>query len=250
MADDSRSATERARRDRERALVLDHLGLAESVAKRMFRGDPSTDEDLVQVAYVGLINSARRFDPARGGSFEAFAVPTISGELKRHLRDHGWFVRPPRRLQELRGQVGAAIPRLSQSLGHAPTLSDLAEHLGTTGREIDEAIACREGMHPASLDATVGSGESETLSDLVSSGDDGFEQAELSALVWAASRSLSERERRVIRLRFFEELSQREIAAELGVTQMQVSRILASVLERMRCAIVFGPTPAWRHRAA
>ena len=215
-------------------LMLDHLPLAEAVARRFFRPDTSHDEDLVQVAFIGLLNAARRFDPERGSSFAAFAVPTISGEIKRHLRDHGWFVRPPRQVQDLRARIAEAAPRLAQKLGRGPTLDELMCDLGATSALVQEALDCQQHLHPASLDAAVGEDGDATLGDLIPSRNDQWERAELSALLWPALRTLRPRERRVMYLRFFEDLTQQEIATDLGVTQMQVSRILAKTLRTLR----------------
>jgi RNA polymerase sigma-B factor len=219
--------------DAER-LMLDHLSLAEAVARRFFRPNVAHDEDLVQVAFIGLLNAARRFDPERGTSFAAFAVPTISGEIKRHLRDHGWFVRPPRQVQDLRARIAEASPRLAQKLGRGPTLDELRSDLGETSALVQEALDCQQHLHPASLDASVGEDGDATLADLIPGRNDQWERAELSALLWPALRTLRPRERRVMYLRFFEDLTQQEIATDLGVTQMQVSRILTKTLRLLR----------------
>jgi RNA polymerase sigma-B factor len=226
------------------ALTLEYLWLAESVAHRFFRRDPARDEDLVQVAYIGLVKSARRFDPEKGDSFPAFAVPTISGEIKRHLRDNGWFVRPPRHVQELRARVVEAVPRLSQELGRAPGMAELMVDLGEPAATIAEAIACQHHMYPASLDMTVGDEHAATLADLIPGTGDELEQAESAAVISSALQVLPPRERHVLHLRFFEDRTQQEIARELGVTQMQVSRILSKSLTLLRDRILYG-TPAF-----
>jgi RNA polymerase sigma-B factor len=222
------------------ALILEYLWLAESVAHRFFRRDPARDEDLVQVAYIGLVKSARRFDPEIGDSFPAFAVPTISGEIKRHLRDNGWFVRPPRHIQELRARVVEAAPRLAQELGHAPSIPELMIDLGESAAAISEALECQHHMYPASLDVTIGDDHASTLADLIPGTGDELERAESAAVIWSALRMLPARERHVLQLRFFEDRTQQEIAAELGVTQMQVSRILTKTLTLLRDRIVHG----------
>jgi RNA polymerase sigma-B factor len=222
------------------ALTLEYLWLAESVAHRFFRRDPARDEDLVQVAYIGLVKSARRFDPEKGDSFPAFAVPTISGEIKRHLRDNGWFVRPPRHIQELRARVVEAVPRLSQQLGHAPCTLELVADLGESAVSISEAIACQHHLYPASLDVTIGDESASTLADLIPGTGEELEQAESAAVIASALRVLPPRERHVMQLRFFEDRTQQEIARELGVTQMQVSRILSKSLTLLRDRILNG----------
>ncbi|HAQ59445.1 MAG TPA: RNA polymerase subunit sigma-70, partial [Microbacterium sp.] len=204
------------------ALMLDHLALAEAVARRYFRRNPARDEDLLQVAYIGLLKAARRFDAERGTSFAAFAAPTISGEIKRHLRDNGWFVRPPRHVQELRSRITEAVPRLAQGLGRMPGLPELAEDLGASAHEVQEAIQCAEHLYPASLDVVVSEDRDMTLADLIPGDGEELEHAELAAILSVAVRALSPREQRVVHLRFFEDRTQQEIAVELGVTQMQV----------------------------
>ncbi|MDQ1122606.1 sigma-70 family RNA polymerase sigma factor [Microbacterium trichothecenolyticum] len=224
-------------------LTLDNLALARSVARRFFSRATARDDDLVQVAYIGLWNAARRFDPERGASFAAFAVPTISGEIKRHLRDHGWFVRPPRTVQDLRSRIGEASPRLAQRLGRRPSVAELTADLGSRDELVREAIDSRHSLRPASLDVSVGVEGESTLADVLSDGGSELERVELSAVLWAAQRALTPRERRVVHLRFFEDRTQQDIADELGVTQMQVSRILTKSLGILRESIVHGSRP-------
>lgn len=213
--------------------VLENMALAERVARRYFRKGTSRDEDLVQVAYIGLVKAARRFEPSRGTDFAAYAVPTISGEIKRHLRDHGWFVRPPRAIQELRLRIGEASPRLTQSLGHRPSVAELATELGEPPERVREAIDSGLQMRPLSLDVPLGEEAEGTLGDLLASTGE-WERAELGMLLWAALRRLSPRDRRVVQLRFFEDCTQDDIAAQVGVTQMTVSRILTRTLRVLR----------------
>lgn len=231
------------------ALVLEHLDLARAVARRFSRRGTSRDEDLVQVAYVGLVKASRRFDPVRGHEFAAFAVPTITGEIKRHLRDSGWFVRPPRRVQELRARISEAGPRLAQAFGREPTASELVDDLGEPIAEVREALACGDHMQPTSLDGPIGSDRDTTVGQMLPAQGDELDRAESAAVVSAALTALTPRDRRVVELRFFEDRTQSDIAGELGVTQMQVSRILARTLAAMRDHIQNGPPPG-RHRAA
>lgn len=221
-------------------LVLAHLALAESVARRFFRHDRARDEDLVQVASIGLVKAARRFDPEKGDTFAAFAVPTMAGEIKRYLRDHGWFVRPPRHVQELRARLTEATPRLAQHLGHAPSVAELAADLGEPVDSVEEAIACQHHLYPASLDVSVGETRELALGDLIPGSGGELEHTETVLLLWSVLRTLPARERRVIQLRFFEDRTQQEIATELGVTQMQVSRILTKTLGLLRDRILHG----------
>jgi RNA polymerase sigma-B factor len=222
------------------ALVLEHMFLAEAVARRFFRQRSVRDEDLVQVACIGLVKAARRFDPDRGTDFAAFAVPTISGEIKRHLRDHGWFVRPPRQVQDLRARISEAAPRLTHQLGRRPSLAELTEDLGETIAHVREALDCKNHLSPASLDVPVGDDHGSTMADLIPGRDDSWERAENAAVLWSALRSLPPRERRIVQLRFFEDRTQQEIAREVGVTQMQISRILTRTMRTLQDRIVNG----------
>src|SRR3954453_4978871 len=149
--------------------VLENMALAERVARRYFRKGTSRDDDLVQVAYIGLVKAARRFEPARCTDFASYAVPTISGEIKRHLRDHGWFVRPPRAVQELRLRAGEVAPRLMQTRGRAPSLAELAAELGEPAERVREALDSGLQMRPLSLDARVGEDAGDPIGDLLSS---------------------------------------------------------------------------------
>ncbi|MCU1637628.1 MAG: sigF [Microbacteriaceae bacterium] len=218
-------------------VVTDHLGVAETIARRYSR-DGQDWGDLRQVAYLGLIKAARRFDPERGADFVAFAVPTISGEIKRHLRDHAWFIRPPRRVQELRGTIATTMPRLTQELGRTPSLAELAKSLDDELCNVREAVCSQESLRPASLDST-GSGDDLPLAETIGRIDDQFERAEMMTEIGSACRRLAPRDRRILYLRFFQERTQQEIAAELGVTQMQVSRLLTRILGRLRSDLAY-----------
>ncbi|WP_133541061.1 sigma-70 family RNA polymerase sigma factor [Microbacterium sp. BK668] len=230
------------------ARVLENMGLARRVARRFFRAGTNRDDDLVQVAYIGLVKAAQRFEPARGTDFAAYAVPTISGEIKRHLRDHGWFVRPPRAVQELRLRIGEVAPRLTQTLGHRPSLAELATELDEPVDRVREAIDSGAHLRPLSLDAPVGDDADDTLGSLLSRTTGEWERAELGMLLWAALRRLSPRDRRVVQLRFFEDCTQDDIAARVGVTQMTVSRILTRTLRALREDLQ--EEPAWNRRSA
>jgi RNA polymerase sigma-B factor len=218
------------------AIIVDYLDLADTLARR-YAGASRDLDDLRQVACVGLIKAARRFRPDLGEDFISFAVPTVSGEIKRYLRDHGWFIRPPRRVQDLRSRILASGPVIAQELGRTPTPADLAHWLGETTGDVEEALLCHQSLRPASLDVVRGEGEALTLADTLGYLDPGLDKADLVASLAPAIQALGERDRRIVYLRFYEELTQQEIAADLGVTQMQVSRLLAKILTRLRLAL-------------
>jgi RNA polymerase sigma-B factor len=214
-------------------VVVDYLGVAETIARRYSNGAQDW-HDIRQVAYLGLVKAARRFDPDRGDDFVSFAVPTISGEIKRHLRDHGWFVRPPRPIQELTTSIARTVPAMLQDLGRQPSPEEIAVRLGRGAREVTAALGAVEGMRPVSLDAPGRDADGPTVGESVGAVDDRLEHAEAMAEVTAACRRLTARDRRIVYLRFYEERTQQEIASELGVTQMQVSRLLTRILACLR----------------
>ncbi|TDE12191.1 SigB/SigF/SigG family RNA polymerase sigma factor [Jiangella asiatica] len=231
-------------------VVLLHLGLAESVAWRYSNRGIERD-DLVQVACLGLVNAARRFDPAYGKDFVSFAMPTITGEVKRYFRDRGWAVRPPRRVQELHAAVAAARSEMSQALGAAPADAELAEHLGVEVEEIREANASHECFTAASIDHRGGDGEETRLADSLGEDERGYARAEAVVALAPACRALRPRDRRLLYLRFFRGWTQQEIAQELGVTQMQVSRLLTRILTNLRSSLgVAEPEQRTRRRRA
>ncbi|PPF17795.1 MULTISPECIES: sigma-70 family RNA polymerase sigma factor [unclassified Rathayibacter] len=214
-------------RIRER-IVLDHLGLAEAMARRVSRsgGDWA---DLRQVAYVGLVKAARRFTPERGDSFAAFAVPTITGELKRHLRDLGWMIRPPRGVQELHRRSAVVADELAQELGRHPTDQEIARRLGVDATEVADA---RLAGHPLSLDETVGEG-GVGLGDTLGGEDDRLLEIDRRHGLAEALAELEEGQRELLRMRFVEERTQQQIADALGTTQMQVSRLQRRILAQL-----------------
>jgi RNA polymerase sigma-B factor len=191
-------------------------------------------EDLEQVAFMALIRAARGFQPDRAGDFLAYAVPTIRGEVKKHFRDHGWTVRPPRRIQELQAEVIRTRSELEQSTGHEPDLEEIAQEIGEPVEEVAEAMAADGCFSPSSLDQPVRSESGTPLGELVASEDPGFEAAEARAMLASAIAALGERDRRILRMRFFDGLTQKEIGREIGVTQMQVSRLLTRILADLR----------------
>lgn len=207
------------------AVVVRHLGLADALAARYWHSGQDR-EDLTQVARAGLVEAARRFDPELG-DFVAFAVPTITGVIKRHFRDHGWMVRPPRQTQELVINLRQNWASLAQEIKGEPTSTDLAERAGVPAEAIREALVASDGYRPASL----------THSECVvpsSSAQAEFERCEAQAIVGAMLRELDPRERRLVRMRFYERLSQQEIADRIGTNQMSISRQLTRLLAKLR----------------
>ncbi|QHC69965.1 sigma-70 family RNA polymerase sigma factor [Rathayibacter sp. VKM Ac-2801] len=214
-------------RIRER-IVLDHLGLAEAMARRVSRGS-SDWADLRQVAYVGLVKAARRFTPERGDSFAAFAVPTITGELKRHLRDLGWMIRPPRGVQELHRRSAVVADELAQELGRHPSDHEIARRLGVDAAEVADA---RLAGHPLSLDESVGEG-GVGLGDTLGGEDERLLEIDRRHGLAEALAELEEGQRELLRMRFVEERTQQQIADALGTTQMQVSRLQRRILAQL-----------------
>jgi RNA polymerase sigma-B factor len=213
--------------------TVSQLGLARSMALRYRdRGEPL--EDLVQVANLALVMAVRRYRPEQGVPFAAFAVPTITGELRRHFRDRGWNVRPPRRLQELRARMQNATHDLSQELGHTPTAEQLAERLGVDADEVREAEKAAEGYHSLSLDAPTSAAEGPQLADWLGADDEQYAHTVDALAVRPLLARLDERLRHILCLRYYRGCTQQQIADEIGVTQMQVSRLIAQALTRLR----------------
>jgi len=211
--------------------VLLNLPIADRLALRYAgRGIPS--EDLVQVARLGLVQAVHRFDPNAGFDFLSYAVPTIVGELKRHFRDRGWTVRPPRRIQELQPRIIAASSALTQMLGRTPTRADVAAYLSIDEASVVEALVADGCFTPTSLDRPMGGDwhTSPTRGDLLGQDDPALAAVEAKLALATVFRLLPDRDRLVLRLRFVDDLTQEEIGRTIGVTQMQVSRILARVL--------------------
>lgn len=231
------AAATRSRRPRQEAsdLVLEYLGVADALARR-HRVPGHDAEDLRQVARLGLVRAARRYREDGGHGFLQYAVPTISGTIKHYLRDNSWTVRPPRRLQELRLSVRAAQGRLTQDLGHEPSVRELSEATGAPEDQVTEATgasAAMNGVHIDSLDAGLDA-EGDSAGYVVPIIDAGFERVEQRQMVAAALSGCTDEDLRLVKMRFVNEMTQREIAAELGVSQMQVSRLLSGLLGRMR----------------
>jgi RNA polymerase sigma-B factor len=216
------------------ALIEAHLGLAEYLARRFTnRGEPL--DDLVQVASLGLVKAVERFDPARGLEFTTFATPTIVGELKRHFRDKGWAVRVPRRVQELHLRVTRVIDDLALELGRSPTVQEIATRAGTTEDEVIEAIDAGSAYRSASLDAGRSDDEeSPGLLGQLGGLDPELSRAERRAALGPLLAGLAEREQVMLYLRFYEGMTQSEIAKRLGISQMHVSRLLSRSLQTLR----------------
>lgn len=215
-------------------LVTEHLPVAQHIARRFgHRGEPH--EDLVQVATVGLINAVDRFDPERGSDFLSFAVPTIMGEVRKYFRDSSWSVRMPRRLKELHLAINAGTSRLSQSLGRAPTPSELAEHLGLSREEIHEGLAAGNAYQSASLDDMLMSEDSSiSLGSTIGEEDPEIAMIEQREALHPLLEKLPERERKIVVMRFFGNMTQTQIAQKVGISQMHVSRLLAKTLRQLR----------------
>jgi RNA polymerase sigma-B factor len=208
-----------------------HAGLARALAKRFARRGHSI-EDLTQVAFLGLLKAIDGFDPNRGLQFSTYAMPTILGELKRHMRDQSWGIRPPRRVHDLYLAVERAVDDLTQELGRRPTVSELAAELGIGEEDVLEAMEAASGRQLTSIEIPTTHGL--PLADALAGHDRGLGDVERSLAVEALLARLPEEDARVVRMRFGQDMTQLEIARVLGRSQMQVSRTLARSLERLR----------------
>ena len=222
-----------------RRMIERYLPLADSLARRYAHTSEPLD-DLMQVARLGLVKAVDRWDPHRGTAFSTFAVPTITGELRRHFRDRTWTVRTPRDLQELYLAARRTRDRLALELGREPTAADVAGTLDRTVEDVVEALQAGEAHSPSSLDAPVRGDDGVTRGDLLADGRREIAAAEDSAALSQLGDVLDDRSREVVRLRFQEDMLQREIAERVGVSQMHVSRILARAVTRMRAAAEAG----------
>ncbi|WP_442934310.1 SigB/SigF/SigG family RNA polymerase sigma factor [Micromonospora sp. CPCC 205539] len=210
------------------------LPLANHLARRYSgRGEPG--DDLAQTAAIGLIKAIDKFDPSRGVDFAGYAIPTIIGELKRHFRDRTWDIRVPRRLQELRLAISDANSSLLQTLGRSPTVADIAAHLKLTEEEVLEGLEGARAYNAVSLSTPTGDGERATeLGDMLGNEDAEFDLADLRASLSPALATLDEREQKIVTLRFYGNLTQSQIAEQVGVSQMHVSRLLTRALVKLR----------------
>ncbi|HKS01078.1 MAG TPA: sigma-70 family RNA polymerase sigma factor [Arthrobacter sp.] len=212
----------------ENQLVLNYLDLAESLASR-YAARGRERSDLVQVAYLGLVKAARGFDQEKGESFPAYAAPTISGELKRFLRDRCWTVRPPRRIQDVRTQMLHTAPDMAQSLGRVPSEQELAAELGVTAADVREAQAAASSMHPDSLDSPDPWG-GPSMGEALVSPDQPIEHLEELVCLNQAIQELEPDDREMLYRRYFREETQVELGKRFGISQMQVSRRLSRIL--------------------
>jgi RNA polymerase sigma-B factor len=211
------------------------LPLADHIARR-FEGRGEPRDDLVQVARVGLVNAVVRFDVDAGSDFVSFAVPTIMGEVRRHFRDNSWSVKVPRRLKELHLRLGAATAELSQRLGRAPTATELAAALGMDRAEVVEGLVAGSSYNTLSIDSGSGSDDDDAraIADTLGDADAGLDRIEDREALRPLLEALPERERTVLVLRFFDSMTQTQIAERVGISQMHVSRLLAKSLTRLR----------------
>jgi RNA polymerase sigma-B factor len=219
-------------------LVSLHLPLVDHCARRFInRGEPF--DDLVQVGTIGLIKSVDRFDTGRGVEFSTYATPTIIGEIKRYFRDKGWAIRVPRRLQELRMAISAVTGDLSQELGRSPTPREIAVKIGVGVEEVMEGLESANAYSTLSLDASDSNedGSGASMLDTLGADDEALDHVEIRESIKPLIEQLPSREKRILMLRFFGGMTQSQIAAEIGVSQMHVSRLLNRTLEQLRLSL-------------
>ncbi|WP_434993916.1 sigma-70 family RNA polymerase sigma factor [Arthrobacter sp. Ld5] len=223
-------------------ITLRHLDIAESVARSFAAAGPEA-ADIRQVAYLGLVKAVQRFDPARGIAFASFAVPTISGEIKRYLRDSCWVVRPPREVQDLRTEIARTAPAMAQRLGREATARELGLELGRPEHKVLEAQAAATSLRPVSLDAP---SEGHPWADTLASGFGGVERSDDMLSLRGAVNDLGDGEKELLYRRYFMEQTQQGIGDELGMSQMQVSRALARILVKLQKRLLGAPATAER----
>ena len=234
---DDPTRTDGSRREVRDELVRLHLPLVQHCARR-FRNRGEPHDDLLQVGTIGLIKAVDRFDPTRGVEFSTYATPNVIGEIKRHFRDTGWAIRVPRRLQELRIRINACTGDLTQTLGRSPTADELAGRIGCSVEAIVEALESNNAYSTFSLDAGSGSGDGPAaMLETLGGDDDAILTVDLRESIKPLIEQLSPREKQILMLRFFAHLTQTEIADQIGVSQMHVSRLLNRALESMRTAL-------------
>ena len=234
IVDEMRTGTSESRRlELVDELIETNIVVARSMAAR-YRNRGIDVDDLEQVALVGLIKAARRFDAAAGHDFLSYAVPTVRGELRRHFRDSGWMIRVPRRVQQMQARIKEAQHELEAQLGCSPRPSEVAAHLGVEVDEVVEALAADGCFRPASIDSMGDAQERGTIAEMLGHDDRGFATLEAKLVLDTAVSRLSDRERLILRWRFEDERTQQEIADLVGLTQAQVSRTLTRILGRLR----------------
>ncbi len=224
------------RRQARDDLVHLHLPLVHHCARR-FRNRGEPFDDLVQVGTIGLLKSIDRFETERGVEFSTYATPTIIGEIKRYFRDKGWAIRVPRRLQELRMQITSATAELTQSLGRSPTARELAGAIGCSVEEIVEGLESSHAYATLSLDASDDHDEGGSMLDVIGVDDDNLEHVEIRESLKPLLEGLEPREKRILLLRFFKNMTQSQIAEEIGISQMHVSRLLTRTLAQLRSSM-------------
>jgi RNA polymerase sigma-B factor len=220
-------------------VVLLNAPVARSIASR-YRSKGVDSDDLEQVAYLGLVKAANGYRVDASTPFLSYAVPTIRGELKRYFRDCAWTIRPPRRVQEMQGNIAAAEPELIQRLGHVPSDEETAAALGTDPAEVAEAASVRGCFSTLSLDAPGAPEGGTSLIESVANAEDGYDLVEDVHTLTPAVSGLGDRDKRILQLRFCNGFTQEEIGQELGVSQMQVSRLLRGILEKLRGELASG----------
>ena len=225
--------TDEARRAYEERVVELNMQVAVEVARR-YRARGVALDDLEQVAFLGLVKAVRGFDPSRATDFLSYAVPTIRGEVRRYFRDHGWVVRPPRAVQQAQARITAIESDLCQELGRAPRPSEIAERLDLDFDLVVEALAANGCFAPTSLDSSPLDEDGAGIGDRLGADEGGFDSAEARVALKPLLAHLDRRERIMLEMRFFQGCTQSEIGAVLGITQMQVSRLLSALLARLR----------------
>ena len=236
------STDEFERQELLEAVIELNIEIARGIARR-FRGRGAEAEDLEQVAYLGLVKAAHHYRLDADTPFIGFAIPTIRGEVKRYFRDCAWTVRIPRRLQEMQGTIAAKMPVLEQQLNREPTPAEIAEHLGVEAGEVEQAMAAKGCFNVLSLDRPSDVDADLTLADVVADENDrSVDQLETVDMLQPVLEDLGPRERRILQLRFIEGWTQSEIGKDIGVSQMQVSRVLRRILDELRDKL--SPMPA------
>jgi RNA polymerase sigma-B factor len=231
------STSESERQQLLEQVVELNLDMAKGIARR-FRGRGAEADDLEQVAYLGLVKAAHHYRLEADTPFIGFAVPTIRGEVKRYFRDCAWTVRIPRRLQEMQGAIATKLPELGHELNREPTTAEIAAHLDVQVSEVEQALAAKGCFHVLSLDRPAEADVQLTLADVVADDDDSrIDQLETVEMLEPALADLGERDRRILQLRYIEGWTQSEIGKDIGVSQMQVSRLLRRILDDLHAKL-------------
>jgi len=220
-------------------LVIHYNKLVESIARKYSYGKTNY-EDIVQVGMLGLLGAIRRFDTSLGRSFEAFAVPTVVGEIKRFLRDKTWDVHVPRRIKELGPKIKTAVEFLTTKLQYSPSIPEIAEYLEVEEEDVLEAMEMSKSYHALSMDHSIDAdsdGGTVTLMDIVGKEDDGFERTNRRIVVSEAMETLDEREKEILKLTYYEQMSQKEAGELLGISQMHVSRLQRKAIKKLQQVI-------------